>query len=98
MGEVMVARDESIKKVLDLMKKNGLDEEKAMKKIVNLGIRDYVADLYREEISVREAAEILQLNYRQTLEILRKKGREGNVGRRDEGTQPGQKAGWKTYS
>jgi predicted HTH domain antitoxin len=84
MGEVMVARDESIKKVLDLMKKNGLDEEKAMKKIVNLGIRDYVADLYRGgEISVREAAEILQLNYRQTLEILEEKV-GGNVGREEE--------------
>jgi predicted HTH domain antitoxin len=66
------------------MKKNGLDEEKAMKKIVNLGIRDYVADLYRGgEISVREAAEILQLNYRQTLEILEEKV-GGNVGREEE--------------
>jgi predicted HTH domain antitoxin len=84
MGEVMVARDESINKVLDLMKKSGLDEEKAIKKIINLGIRDYVADLYKDgEISVREAAEILQLNYRQTLEILEEKV-GGNVGREEE--------------
>jgi hypothetical protein len=35
---------------------------------------DYVADLYEsEEISIREAAEILQLNFRQTMDILEKK-------------------------
>jgi predicted HTH domain antitoxin len=84
MGEVMVARDQSINKVLDLMKKSGLDEEKAMKKIINLGIRDYIAELYKDgEISVRDAAEILQLNYRQTLEILEEKV-GGNVTRDEE--------------
>jgi predicted HTH domain antitoxin len=84
MGEVMVARDQSINKVLDLMKKSGLNEESAMKKIINMGIRDYVAELYvGGEITVREAAEILQLNFRQTLEILEKKV-GGNVGREEE--------------
>jgi predicted HTH domain antitoxin len=40
---------------------------------------DYVAELYESgEISIREAAEILQLNFRQTMEILEKKVR-GNV-------------------
>ena len=53
------------------MKKSGLDEEGAVKQIINLGIQDYVAELYRDgEISIREAAEILQLNFRQTFEIL----------------------------
>ena len=53
MGEVMVARDQSINKVLDLMKKNGLNEESAMKKIINMGIRDYVAELYKDgEITI----------------------------------------------
>jgi predicted HTH domain antitoxin len=61
MGEVMVAKNQSLNKVIDLMKKNGLDEEGAVKKIVNLGIQDYVAELYESgEISIREAAEILQ--------------------------------------
>ena len=84
MGEVMVARDQSINRVLDLMKKSGLNEESAMKKIINMGIRDYVAELYIDgEITVREAAEILQLNFRQTLEILEKKV-GGNVGREEE--------------
>jgi predicted HTH domain antitoxin len=84
MGEVMVARDQSIDKVLDLMKRSGLDEEKAMKKIIKLGIQDYVIALYEVgEISVREAAEILQLNYRQTLAILEEKI-GGNVGREEE--------------
>ncbi len=84
MGEVMVARDQSINKVLDLMKKDGLDEESAMKKIINLGIQDYVVELYKDgEISIREAAEIMQLNFRQTLEILEEKV-GGNVGREEE--------------
>ena len=74
MGEVMVAKNQSLNKVIDLMKKNGLDEEGAVKKIVNLGIQDYVAELYESgEISIREAAEILQLNFRQTMDILEKR-------------------------
>ncbi|HEX7444893.1 MAG TPA: hypothetical protein VF300_00740 [Methanothrix sp.] len=84
MGEVMVARDQSINKVLDLMKKGGLNEERAMKKLINMGIRDYVAELYEDgEITVREAADILQLNFRQTLEILEEKV-GGNVGQKEE--------------
>ncbi len=84
MGEVMVARNQSLNRVIDLMKRNGLDEENAMKKIIDLGIQDYVAELYRDgEISIREAAEILQLNFRQTLEILEKKV-GGNVERDQE--------------
>ena len=70
MGEVMVSRNQPLNKVIDLMKKNGLDEEGAVKKIIDLGIQDYVAELYKDgEISIREAAEILQLNFRQTYEI-----------------------------
>jgi len=45
-----------------------------VKRIINLGIQDYVADLYKDgEISIRDAAEILQLNFRQTFKILEKK-------------------------
>ena len=70
----MVSRNQSLNNVIDLMRKNGLDEESAVKRIINLGIQDYVADLYKDgEISIREAAEILQLNFRQTFEILEKK-------------------------
>jgi len=48
--------------------------ENAVKRIINLGIQDYVADLYKDgEISIRDAAEILQLNFRQTFKILEKK-------------------------
>ncbi len=84
MGEVMVSRNQPLDKVIDLMKKNGLDEEGAVKKIINLGIQDYVAELYRDgEISIREAAEILQLNFRQTYEIMEKKV-GGNVGSEQE--------------
>jgi len=84
MGEVMVSRNQPLNKVIDLMKKNGLDEEGAVKKLINLGIQDYVAELYKDgEISIREAAEILQLNFRQTYEIMEKKV-GGNVGSEQE--------------
>lgn len=84
MGEVMVSRNQPLNKVIDLMKKNGLDEEGAVKRIINLGIQDYVAELYKDgEISIREAAEILQLNFRQTYEIMEKKV-GGNVGSEQE--------------
>ena len=50
-----------------------------MKRIINLGIQDYVADLYKDgEISIRDAAEILQLNFRQTFKILEKKQKIAN--------------------
>ncbi len=84
MGEVMVSRNQSLNKVIDLMKKNGLDEEGAVKKIIDLGIQDYIAELYKDgEISIREAAEILHLNFRQTYEILEKKV-GGNVAQEQE--------------
>jgi hypothetical protein len=84
MGEVMVVKDQSINRVIDLMRKDGLDEEKAIKKIISMGIQDYVADLYKNgEISIREAAEILQTSFRQTLEILEAKV-GGNVGSEEE--------------
>jgi predicted HTH domain antitoxin len=84
MGEVMVVKDQSINRVIDLMRKDGLDEERAIKKIINMGIQDYVADLYKNgEISIRESAEILQMSFRQTLEILEGKI-GGNVGREEE--------------
>lgn len=74
MGEVMVSRNPSLDNVIELMRKNGFDEEGAVKRIINLGVQDYVADLYKDgEISIREAAEILQLNFRQTFEILERK-------------------------
>ena len=56
-GEVMVSRNQPLNKVIDLMKKNGLDEEGAAKRIINLGIQDYVAELYKDgEISSGDLA------------------------------------------
>ena len=39
MGEVMVSRNQSLNNVIDLMRKNGFDEEGAVKRIINLGIQ-----------------------------------------------------------
>ena len=51
--------------------------------ILDLGLKDYVVELYRQgDVTIREAAAILGLNLRQTLEIVEKKI-GGNVGREE---------------
>ncbi len=49
--------------------------------IINLGLKDYVVELYRRgDLTICEAVAILDLSLRQTLEIVEKKI-DGNVGR-----------------
>ena len=56
------------------------DEEGAMAMVLGLGLKDYVVELYRRgDVTIREAAAILGLNLRQTLEIMEKMI-GGNVG------------------
>jgi len=63
------------------MERKGIDEEGAMVMILDLGIKDFVVELYRRgDVTIREAAAILGINLRQTLEIIEKKI-GGNVGR-----------------
>lgn len=63
------------------MKNEGLDEESAMDKIIDLGIKDYIVELYRHgNLTLREASDLLHLSLRQTLDIIEKKI-GGNVGR-----------------
>lgn len=65
------------------MKREGLDEEDALRMVIDLGLKDYVVELYRRgDLTIREAAAILDLNLRQTLEIVEKKI-GGNVGREE---------------
>jgi hypothetical protein len=68
---------------LEIMEREGIDEEGAMVMILDLGLKDYVVELYRRgDVTIREAAAILGLNLRQTLEIVEKKI-GGNVGREE---------------
>lgn len=65
------------------MKREGLDEEDALRMVIDLGLKDYVVELYRRgDLTILEAAAILDLNLRQTLEIVEKKI-GGNVGREE---------------
>jgi hypothetical protein len=83
MGEVKAARDRTFKGILEIMEREGIDEEGAMVMILDLGLKDYVVELYRQgDVTIREAAAILGLNLRQTLEIVEKKI-GGNVGREE---------------
>ena len=83
MGEVKAARDRTFKGILEIMEREGIDEEGAMVMILDLGLKDYVVELYWQgDVTIREAAAILGLNLRQTLEIVEKKI-GGNVGREE---------------
>ena len=83
MGEVKATRDRTFKGILEIMEREGIDEEGAMVMILDLGLKDYVVELYRQgDVTIREAAAILGLNLRQTLEIVEKKI-GGNVGREE---------------
>ncbi len=84
MGEVIIISDSSLNRVLNLMKKEGLNEEGAIKRIIRLGVMDYVLELYkRGELTVREASEALQLDLRETIELIEEKI-GGNVGVQEE--------------
>ena len=65
MGEVKVAMDRTFKGILEIMEREGIDEEGFIR---------------RGDVTIREAAAILGHNLRQTLEIIEKKI-GGNVGR-----------------
>ncbi len=84
MGDTKTMRDQTLKGVLELMKNEGLDEERAMDRIIDLGIRDYIVELYRHgDLTLREASDLLHLSLRQTLDIIEKKI-GGNVGREEQ--------------
>lgn len=84
MGDTKTMRDQTLKGVLERMKNEGLDEESAMDKIIDLGIKDYTVELYRRgDLTLREASDLLHLSLRQTLDIIEKKI-GGNVGREEQ--------------
>ena len=61
-------------------KKEKLDEPTTIRKFLRLGAEKYVADSYaRGDISLREAAEVLDLTIRDALELFEDMGISGNV-------------------
>lgn len=61
-------------------KKEVVDEPTALRKLLRLGSERYVATLYaRGEITVREAARVLDVSVRETLELFLDMGVPGNV-------------------
>ena len=81
MGGMKIAGDRTQQGVQEIMKREGLDEDDALRMIIDLGLKDYVVELYKQgDLTIREAAMILGLSLRQTLEIVEKKI-GGNVGR-----------------
>lgn len=62
-------------------KREKIDEPTTLRKFLRLGAEKYIADSYaRGEISIREAAEVLDITARETLELLWDMVITGNVG------------------
>jgi len=62
------------------VKKERLDEPTTLRKFLRLGAEKYLGDHYaRGDISLREAAEVLDLPVRETLELFWDMGISGNV-------------------
>lgn len=71
-----------MKKVVNYAeKREKLDEPAALRKFFWLGAEKYVGELYaRGEISLREAASVLDITTREALELFWGMGIPGNVG------------------
>ena len=60
--------------------KEGLDESTVIRQLLQLGVKQYISQLYKEgELSLREASELLGVTVRETLETLWKEGVKGNI-------------------
>ncbi|MDO9288033.1 MAG: hypothetical protein Q7T83_04515 [Thermodesulfovibrionales bacterium] len=61
-------------------KKEKLDEPNTLRKFLRLGAEKYVGDSYaRGDISLREAAKVLDMTVRETLELFWDMGITGNI-------------------
>jgi len=61
-------------------KKEKLDEPTTLRKFLRLGAEKYVGDSYtRGDISLREAAKVLDITARETLELFLDMGITGNI-------------------
>lgn len=69
-----------LKRIEMIARRENLDRSGALRKIVYQGLERYVAECYQKgEISLREAAEWMDLPLRETLERLTGLGAAGNV-------------------
>lgn len=71
-------------KIMDAVKfagkKEKLDEPTALRKFLSLGAEKYVCDSYsRGEITLREAAKVLDITSREALEMFYDMGISGNI-------------------
>lgn len=76
-----VRKSEPLLKGVDLVRRReALDASAATRKLLSLGLERYVAQLYREgEVTLREAAGLLELPTREAMERLWSLGAAGNV-------------------
>lgn len=60
--------------------KEKIDEPTALRKLLKMGIENYVVELYSKgELTLREVAKILNVSLREAMEIIWQSGVKGNV-------------------
>jgi hypothetical protein len=63
-----------------IQRREGLDASTATRKLLKMGLERYVAQLYREgEVTLREAAELLELPLREAMDRFSALGVPGNI-------------------
>jgi predicted HTH domain antitoxin len=60
--------------------KEKIDEPTALRKLLKMGIENYVVELYSKgDLTLREVAKILNVSLREAMEIIWQSGVKGNV-------------------
>lgn len=63
-----------------VQRREGLDASTATRKLLRMGLERYIAQLYREgELTLREAAALMELPLRETMDRLSLLGAAGNI-------------------
>ena len=78
--KTLVLDDNVLKGIVYKVEREGVEESKAIKDLLKLGLQSYVVELYKSgRITLAEAAELSGVSLRRMLDILLEQGVKGNV-------------------
>ena len=78
--KTLVLEDNVLKGIVYKVEREGVEESKAIKDLLKLGLQSYVVELYNAgRITLAEAAELSGVSLRRMLDILLEQGVKGNV-------------------
>ena len=78
--KTLVLEDNVLKGIVYKVEREGVEESKAIKDLLKLGLQSYIVELYKAgQITLAEAAELSGVSLRRMLDILLEQGVKGNV-------------------